>query len=198
VGVIISGVGKKGAAAATDLLIDSFFPDLIISTGFAGALTPNLRVGCIVVARRIMLESGGERVSPVPRETMDISSHRCVREGEVVTVPRFISSCREKKQLFMTTGAHAVDMESYFVFEKALQKTIPCLAVRVISDDARRDLPPLVKVLDGTGTLAPRRALSYLAGHPAMILPTIRVLMDFHRAEKSLNRFLEHNIFSLS
>ncbi|GMA69213.1 hypothetical protein GCM10025879_04590 [Leuconostoc litchii] len=48
-----SGIGKVAAASATTVMIDNFNPDLIVNTGSAGALDPELKIGDEVIGTRI-------------------------------------------------------------------------------------------------------------------------------------------------
>lgn len=57
--VVESGMGKVNAATATTLLIDKFGCDTVIFTGVAGGLSPDLSIGDIVVADRILAMDSG-------------------------------------------------------------------------------------------------------------------------------------------
>ena len=48
--VVLTGVGKVAAAAATQRSIDAHHPDAVIFTGVAGALEPHLRLGEVGIA----------------------------------------------------------------------------------------------------------------------------------------------------
>ncbi len=48
-----SGIGKVAAASAATVMIDNFEPDLIVNTGSAGALDPDLKIGDEVVGTRV-------------------------------------------------------------------------------------------------------------------------------------------------
>ena len=50
VAVLQSGIGKVAAAMGTTLLIQQFKPDMIINTGSAGGLDPNLNVGDVIIS----------------------------------------------------------------------------------------------------------------------------------------------------
>jgi adenosylhomocysteine nucleosidase len=54
-----SGMGKVNAATATTLLIDRFGCDAVVFTGVAGGLDPDLAIGDIVVANRIVANDSG-------------------------------------------------------------------------------------------------------------------------------------------
>ncbi len=47
------GIGKVNAAVGTTLLIDKFFPDIIINTGVAGGFCETLKIGDIVVSTEV-------------------------------------------------------------------------------------------------------------------------------------------------
>ncbi|MEE0674816.1 MAG: 5'-methylthioadenosine/S-adenosylhomocysteine nucleosidase, partial [Ruminococcus sp.] len=50
--VVVCGVGKVNAAVCAATLINRFSPDLVINSGVAGALSPIVSVGDIVVATK--------------------------------------------------------------------------------------------------------------------------------------------------
>lgn len=51
---VLSGIGKVAAASTTTLLLSHFQAEKIVLTGVAGACDPNLRVGDIVIADRLV------------------------------------------------------------------------------------------------------------------------------------------------
>src|SRR5579864_8592098 len=52
--VICGGVGAEAARRAAEAVISVYMPVVVYSVGFAGALQSSLRVGDIVVARRVV------------------------------------------------------------------------------------------------------------------------------------------------
>lgn len=48
------GIGKVNAAMCAQIMIDKFSPDVIINSGIAGALSKELNVGDIVVAKDVV------------------------------------------------------------------------------------------------------------------------------------------------
>ena len=48
------GIGKVASAAATALLIQAFTPDAVINTGSAGGFDPELSIGDVVIATRLL------------------------------------------------------------------------------------------------------------------------------------------------
>lgn len=53
VALLQSGIGKVAAAIGTTLLIQLTQPDIIINTGSAGGLDPNLNVGDILISTEV-------------------------------------------------------------------------------------------------------------------------------------------------
>ncbi len=124
--MVANGPGRNLVRAA---LSDAFLRgagevSAIISTGYCGALDPELRVGDIVV-------SAG---SPA-------QSHRSFVRGAVVTCDRVAVTAAEKRGLREQTGAIAVDMEAEAVRERAAALGIAYTCIRVVSDTAEENLP---------------------------------------------------------
>ncbi|WP_373820289.1 5'-methylthioadenosine/S-adenosylhomocysteine nucleosidase [Glaesserella sp.] len=53
VALLQSGIGKTAAAIGTTLLLQLMKPDMVINTGSAGGLDPNLNVGDIVISTEV-------------------------------------------------------------------------------------------------------------------------------------------------
>lgn len=194
VAIIISGVGGRGVRRAVKVLIESFGPDLIISTGYAGGLSPEVEVGDIVVTGEVIHESG-RRVFSASIDTFSPSPP--IRRGPILTTNRFIPFSHDKKGLYRKFGAEAVDMESFFLGEEASNSKIPFLSIRVISDDVNRDLPQLSNIIGGDGRPKTAKIARYFLTHPKMIFPSIGILRDIRKATRSLNLYIEDFVLSL-
>jgi adenosylhomocysteine nucleosidase len=70
-----------------------------------------------------------------------------IRSGRLVTVDGIVRTAAEKAELRARTGADVVDMETCGVAALCSERSVKFLAIRVVSDDARRDLPPEVAAL---------------------------------------------------
>jgi hopanoid-associated phosphorylase len=115
----------------------------VISLGIAGALAPLPQVGDAVIASHVV--TGNEHYACDPGwsrvlRTKLPEAHSVVIAG--VDAPA--GHIGAKKDLFRETGAHAVDMESHVAARFALERGVPFVVLRVISDDAHRTLPPAV------------------------------------------------------
>ena len=144
VAVVIAGPGRTAARRATELLIAGHRPSRIISAGFAGALNPTLNRNDLALPEEIRDLDGGH--FPIVRpETLGAGIRHLT--GRLLTVDRLILDSAEKAELHRTSGADLVDMESSAVAAVCGEKLVRFLSVRVISDDARTDLPREVAAL---------------------------------------------------
>jgi adenosylhomocysteine nucleosidase len=144
VAIAIAGPGRTAARRATELLIAGHRPSWIISAGFAGALNPALNRNDLALPDDIIDLEDGQ--FPVTRPESLGAGIRHIT-GRLLTVDRLILDSAEKTELHQSHGADMVDMESSAVAAICGEKLIRFLSVRVISDDARTDLPTEVAAL---------------------------------------------------
>ena len=139
----VTGVGGEAAARAARLLIDGHHPAVLVSAGFAGGLDPSLVRGAAVRAGRSVSHDGSD---PIPLVTRP---GNCPAGGEpspadppvIVTVDRIVRTVAEKRALLVASGGGLVDMETHAVARVARAAGLPCVSLRVISDDAAQELP---------------------------------------------------------
>jgi adenosylhomocysteine nucleosidase len=172
--VVCCGPGYKNASRATQRAIESFAPEMAVSLGFAGALTPELRVGDIFMPRHIVSErTGSAFTSPRGRGTLVTAERVAGPERKSVLVGRF--------------RAQAVDMEAAAVASVAAARDCEFLALKVISDtlDSRVDfVSPYVRP-EGFRTGA---FLAHISVRP-WLWPAVHVLRrNSSRAAESLCR----------
>jgi hopanoid-associated phosphorylase len=112
----------------------------IISFGVAGGLAPQLRSGACVVGSAIL--SGSNRM-PTSRAWSEklLQTIPDAVSGMLLGVSAPIANPRDKRALFVKTGAVAVDMESHIVAAVGAAHGLPVAAIRVITDPAKRALP---------------------------------------------------------
>jgi adenosylhomocysteine nucleosidase len=120
---------------------------LTISFGLCGGLDPALRSGDVIVGTRVL--AGGATVmadESVARELaarLGAAGER-VRLGVIAGVDAPVLTRVAKAELRNATMAVAVDMESHVAGRLAADRNSPFAILRVVSDPAGRDLPPLV------------------------------------------------------
>ena len=129
VSVLHTGIGRRNAKAALEDRLARRRPELIITSGFAGGLNPEL------CAHSLLFEkSGGHplfgRLAGLP-----------FREGSFCCRDRIVVTAEEKRLLWRSGGCDAVEMESGGIHEIAQSRQIPCLTFRAISDEAHESLP---------------------------------------------------------
>lgn len=165
IGIVVSGIGKVNAAAATARLILEFAPTEVVVVGLAGSLSDDLSVGDIVIAEKVVqydfdLRPLEPKVGQLPGRDSpylrcdeeattiwrkiadelcreDNSSSRRVLLGAVATGDRIVSS-RVEREAISTSFPEAlcVEMESGAVAQVCQGSKVPCAVVRIISDFA--------------------------------------------------------------
>ena len=133
--LVANGPGPKLAARAVEVTRERQKLDGLVSTGFCGALDPDLQVADIFVATGIV--SGGyEETLARPLSSANGQAH----VGKLLSVNHVAWTAAEKSAL-RKTGAGAIEMEAAAVAGKASEYNLPFYCVRVVSDVAGEDMP---------------------------------------------------------
>ena len=147
----VAGAGGEAAGRATRLLIDGHRPRLILSAGFAGGLDPALARGTVVSPRRSINRTGGPPIGVAAAgqgiATAAAGNATSSDDLTLVSVDTVVTTAAAKRDLAAATGASLVDMETYAVATAAWAAGLPCVSIRVISDDASQDLPKEIAAL---------------------------------------------------
>jgi adenosylhomocysteine nucleosidase len=128
--LICGGIGAEAARRATEAAIALYAPGLVYSVGFAGALVPGLKIGEIIIPRRVVNAGDG---SSVETET---------GEGVLVSFSS-VASPEQKERLGASFGGQAVDMEAAAVAQAAEARGVGFAAVKAISDESNFALPAM-------------------------------------------------------
>ncbi|MDE2182001.1 MAG: phosphorylase [Alphaproteobacteria bacterium] len=137
--------GADGKLLERRLVAASAGARAVVSFGIAGALAPLLHVGDLLVVSHVV--AGDEHYScdqawsQILRTKLP-GAHSCVIAG----VDRVVGHIASKQNLFRTTGAHAVDMESHIAARFARERGLPFVVLRAVSDESVRVLPPAALV----------------------------------------------------
>jgi hopanoid-associated phosphorylase len=120
---------------------------LTVSFGICGGLDPSLRSGDIVIGTQVVTEDSSvmtdERVAVALAARLTAAGER-VSLGVVAGVDAPVLTRAAKAELRRATKAASVDMESQIAARFAADRNAPFAILRVVSDPAGRDLPPLV------------------------------------------------------
>ncbi|MFQ5442363.1 MAG: hypothetical protein ACE5EB_06535, partial [Thermodesulfobacteriota bacterium] len=171
---VLSGVGAEKARSAARWLIGSG-ADALLSIGIAGGLSPDVKPGDIVIAEKVIGEETGAiwradgAVVKSACETLKGSSLQ-VLSGAVITTARPTLSAGEKEDLYMRSGALAVDMESAAVARAAAKAGVPFFAMRAVSDEAGRSVSrDIYDCLDEEGGVRSRTLMNNILRRPSMV-----------------------------
>jgi adenosylhomocysteine nucleosidase len=152
----VSGAGSKAAARAATLLVAGHRPATIVSAGFAGGLDPSLARGTAVRAAQVVDAAGHDPIElSVPENSDPAGATRrqgggppaVVAVDRIVSVERIVRTAAEKRGLLLATGGRLVDLETHAAAGVARGAGLPCVSIRVISDDATQELPAEVATL---------------------------------------------------
>ncbi|MFQ6016820.1 MAG: purine phosphorylase, partial [Kiloniellaceae bacterium] len=133
----VAGVGAGRAREAAERLIAEG-AELLVSFGLCGGLDPALRPGDLVLAEEIVF--GDDRRLRTDAARREALRRRAAQAGLRLTggalygSARAIAKADEKRALFETSGARAVDMESPGVALAAEAAGVSFLAVRALAD----------------------------------------------------------------
>jgi adenosylhomocysteine nucleosidase len=151
--LIQSGIGPDKARKSAQQLLAAASWDVMISTGFAGALDTG-PIGTVLIGEEVFREPC--TTSHIPLTPQRIVCHpdwvqsalsltwmgqEPLRTGRFVSVNRVLTHSVDKYKLKASTGAVGVDMESAAIGEVAQGHGLSFLIVRAISDGVNEDLP---------------------------------------------------------
>jgi len=138
VALVCGGIGPEAARRAAEAAVSIYHPQLLISAGFAGALSPKLSIGQTFTPQHVVDAGDGSRIAAV------------FGHGVLVSSPD-IADVEQKIRLGNAYGADAVDMEAAAVARCAAAHDIRFLACKVISDNNSTSLPPIARFVGSDG-----------------------------------------------
>jgi adenosylhomocysteine nucleosidase len=154
---------------------------MVISAGFAGALTVDLKVGDVVVPSRVIDAGDGSRV-----ETGSGS-------GGLVSVAEMAAVAR-KGILGAKYDALAVDMEAAAVAKAAGLRSVRFGAVKAISDELDFEIPQVEGSVDSEGGFHAGRFLAGVAVRPWVWGRVVRMARNSSLASRNLSEALRAKI----
>jgi adenosylhomocysteine nucleosidase len=156
---VVIGAGDRERTTA---LVESAVKgaNCLMSFGIAGALSPDLRSGDIVISAEVVSDHGHWRADDL-----------------------FQNRVADKSRAWKETGALAVDLESAVVARIASEAGIPFLVARTIADTAFRELPPAALIpLSEAGTPNLARVLGSVLRRPRQIGTLIGLALETRMA----------------
>jgi adenosylhomocysteine nucleosidase len=179
--ILHTGVGAKNCNERLEVLLHKTRPRLVISSGFAGAVSEELGVGDLILARNFSdpgLLANAER----------ILRDREPRVVKLFTSTSIIDSVAERNEIARTADAAAVDMETGAIVAVCNAHRVPLLSLRAISDTARQSfpMPPSVLFDIESQRTSLGRLVAYLFRHPTSIWRLLGFTRQIAHARASL------------
>ena len=171
--LVCGGIGAEAARRATEAVIREVQPVRVISVGFAGALDASLQVGHVFEPRTVINAADGVRTEVGSGEGILVSSTT-------------VAGKAQKTRLSKAYGATAVDMEAAAVAQGAQARGVEFGALKVISDAADFNLPPLDRFVAADGRFQSVRFACHVALRPWLWGATIALARNSAKASQAL------------
>lgn len=193
--VLLTGIGWECARRTANPAMEDLF-DACISSGLAGGLKPEYRIGDILAFGNVGEVQGEGVLSSSIRLFEEACRNGAKGAQKLMTSKRLIVTAEEKRRLGVF--GDAVDMESFRVMAAAQGRGIPALALRAISDTVDEDLPmDFSEHVSEAGQIATGRILGKLVWSPQAIPAMVRFGTRTKRAAAGLIEFLDSFISEL-
>jgi nucleoside phosphorylase len=190
--VLLTGIGTGAAALASRWALESP-ADLCISSGFAGGLAADLRVGDLLAAR-VVHRAEKELAVAGDRELLSAASDAGARRVErFLTSERVVSSIEEKAVL--AESVDAVEMESFVILAEAARRGVRAVAVRAVSDTLEAPLPyDFDRACDSRGRIRMGALAMQILRNPRHLPGLLRLAKDCRLASERLAVFLNEYV----
>src|SRR5215472_12955766 len=189
--VVHTGVGEKTCSERIERFLEDAQFHMLISTGFAGALSNRLRVNDLLLAQNF--------------STVDLTqaqqslSTLSVRAADLLTLPAPIDSGEEREKIARESGADAVDMETEVIARACATHAVPLLSLRVVTDTPLESFPAPPNALfdiEKQRTNVTALATFFLA-HPNRVPRLVQFAKRIARARTTLSNALIHIVREL-
>ncbi len=144
--VVVSGIGKVNAAAATQLALARFSPEVLLNVGVAGALHAPMQVAEVYrVSAAVQYDFDLAAVNGTPVGTLNEYASRelpldragnALPEALLATGDRFNDSPADYRFLVEDVKADLRDMEGAAIAHVARRASVPLRALKAVSDVA--------------------------------------------------------------
>ena len=197
--LVRTGMGKECALDSLKKVLSTTYPSLVLSIGYAGGLDLKLKVGDLVIADKILeidQATSFAKSFPVNLQQQDLfkilTSQKkiIIYKGTLLTVNQVISDSSTKQELGSSHKALAVDMESSSLIGHCIEKKIPFISIRAISDTMEQSLVNTNSFVDGEGKISKIKAGWYAATHPHVIKNLISLRSQSQKATANLTESL--------
>jgi len=195
--VFLTGIGIKCFDFGAACCLEDAGLDVVLSSGLAGSLKPEIGPGEVVASRRVgtLRDASGLPMTP---EILDCAERRGARLIDLLLTSDHIIETQEEKTRLAVFG-EGVDMESFHVARQFSGDNIPVAVVRAISDGNDEDLPVnFEKCLTPQGHIKVAPLLREVIARPKKVPELIRFSLQSRNASRKLTSFLDGLIESLT
>jgi adenosylhomocysteine nucleosidase len=165
----LTGIGMAAAARCAQQVLEAASPDHLVVVGIAGAISPSVAVGDLVVPERVSNLDTGESLAPTP-----LGGH--APHGTLVSSDAFLRSPTQAARL-AEQGVVAIDMETAAIGAVCERRGCPWSVFRAISDradDGSADVAVL-DLVDAEGNPKLAAAVRFVLMHPRRIPHLVRL-----------------------
>lgn len=193
--VVQTGMGIERATAALRAIHGEPSPDVMLSTGCAGALDPELGPGDLAIATALVDSVDAKNLPTDPalsRQLRNAAARIGVhpRFGPVLCSPTVLATARSKRLAREATGAIAVEMEGMPLACGAADLGVPFASVRVILDTSTTELADTTPFFDpASGSVRPFALAAHLTRHPSTLKDLLTMQPMLTSAREGLERF---------
>jgi len=198
----LSGAGQAAAARAAGFLLEHCQPQVFISLGFGGAVTPGLPHGALVLGEtlwRYEPDSGALeelQAPPAPVAMANLLARLSAAglpafRGSVVTTPHIIHKGGQGSPLVHLPHP-VLDLETSAAAAAVGAQHVPFLALRAVTDTSGEEIPDFISraIRQGKKPTA-ATALVWLAADPRRLAALIKLWRQSRLAASRLARALE-------
>jgi adenosylhomocysteine nucleosidase len=205
--LVQTGIGLRAASVAVRAVMAVQQFDLLVSSGFSGALT-QAAIGELLIGTEVVSypADAGPLLTSEPclcsRDAGELAMRSArsagvsAQAGRIVTVSRILWRASEKRAVGEATGAIGSDMESSVICAAAREHHASALVARSVSDRHDEELP-----LDFNRFLGPAGWLTgsmHCLAHPASVRGLYRLRSQAQVGAGRLTRFFEQFFRDLS
>ena len=157
--IAYSKIGKVFATLTATTLIEKFGAEVLLFSGVAGAISDDLKIGDLIVAKGLCqhdldITAFGHPYGFVPEGEVCVNADKKLlelsktvadelgvelKEGIIATGDQFVASSEKKEWIGKTFGADALEMEGAAVAVVCDALNVPFFVLRSISDSADMD-----------------------------------------------------------